>query len=292
VASNLHSLVITGGRGLLGQALVRGLGRRGVRCVATGSHECDITQPQSVERLFSTHHPTTLINCAAFTNVDGCEQDVERAEAVNGRAVGTLAAHARRAGCKLVHLSTDFVFDGAKGAPYRPEDAANPLNVYGRSKLLGEERIREADPPGWLIVRTSWLYGPDGRCFPRTILDAARGGRPLSVVADQIGSPTLTLDLAEILVDLVQRDAQGVFHASNTGQASWHDFALAVLHAFSATATVTRTTSAQWKAQRPAAATRPAYSVLDVSATEQALGRRIRSWHAALLDFARSGEAL
>jgi dTDP-4-dehydrorhamnose reductase len=217
--------------------------------------------------------------------VDQCEREPERANAINAQAVGTLAEHCRASQTRLVHFGTDFIFDGRAVRPYRPDDPPNPLGAYGRSKLLGETELRRINPPGWLILRLAWLYGENGACFPQTILNVARQGKPLRVVDDQIGSPTYTRDVAEIAVALVERNASGIFHAVNSGMASWFEFTRAILDEFAVAADLSPQTSAQWKASHSDAAERPAYSVLDISATERVLGRPIRSWREALHEY-------
>lgn len=276
------SIIITGGRGMLARAVQGELERRGRAFVACDRGTCDVTDRAVVDGLFERHKPTLLINCAAYTRVDRCEREPELADAVNGRAVAHLAEAARRHRTRLVHISTDFVFDGAQRTPYRPADPPRPLSTYGRSKLLGEQLLRGIDPPHWLIVRTAWLYGPGGHCFPRSILSAARAGEPLKIVADQTGTPTCTLDLAETVVDLVERSAAGIFHATNAGQATRHEFAKAVLDAFAVRAELSAITAAEWKAMHPRSAVRPPYSVLDRTDTERLIGRPIRHWRDAL----------
>lgn len=280
------SILVTGARGMLARAVGHELAHRGHRFVAIDSGACDITDAAAVDRAFAQHRPTLLINCAAFTNVDGCEREPDRADRVNGHALVNLATAAKRHGTKLVHVGTDFVFDGTRHSPYCPTDAANPLNAYGRSKLLGERALATIGPPGWLIVRTAWLYGPGGGCFPQAILTAARAGQPLRVVADQVGSPTFTHDLAAAMLDLIARDAAGIYHATNAGQTSWFDFATAVLAAFDVAAHPQPIRTHDWQAMHPHAAHRPAYSVLDCAATEAAVGRPLALWNDALARYA------
>jgi len=268
----------------------RQLAARGLAFIALDRQQCDITDAACVAELFATHRPTLLINCAAHAKVDLCEQEPGKADAINGQAVRLLAEQSRLAGTKLVHYSTDFVFDGAATRPYRPEDPTNPLSAYGRSKLLGEQFLQGINPPGWIILRTAWLYGEDGACFPRTILAAARAGKPLKVVDDQIGSPTYAGDLAGATLDLIDRDASGLFHATNQGAASWYEFTRTILQEFNVAADLSPQSSADWKKTRPGAAHRPAYSVLDTFALESTLGRPMRQWQEALRDYRQAAE--
>ncbi len=277
-------VLIVGHRGMLARAIERELDRRGVAWTGVDRDTFDVTDGKQVAALFERVRPTLAINCAAYTNVDGCETDENTANAVNGEAVGLLAEAAKSRGTKVVHFSTDFVFDGRSDRAYRPDDATNPLSAYGRSKLLGEKKLRQVDPAGWLIVRTAWLYGEDGNCFPKTMLNAAKAGKALKVVSDQIGCPTWTGDLAAATLDLVGAGAGGVFHGVNGGQCSWYEFARAIFEVFGVSAEVSPQTSAEWTRIKPGAAVRPGYSVLDVSSTEAVIGRRMRSWREALRD--------
>lgn len=284
------SILMTGGYGMLANALLRALQSRGLSAVAVDRDVLDITDPAAVEAAFEQHRPTLVLNCAAHTNVDGCEKQRDAADAINGHAVETLAALSRRFGATLVHYSTDFVFDGSARRPYRPEDPTHPLSAYGRSKLLGEQKLRENAPDRWLILRTAWLYGINGNCFPRTIVNAARQGKPLKVVADQTGSPTLTDDLAAATLELLDRGAAGVWHVSNAGQTTWFEFTAAILEEFGLKADLSPTTAAEWFKLRPESAVRPAYSVLDTEPLARFLGRPMRPWREALHDYRLQAE--
>ena len=284
------SIVITGGRGMLARAIGDALAARGRTFVSLDRAETDITRQTDVSRLFATHKPTLLINCAAHTKVDLCEDERDKADAINGHAVGLLAEAARAHGTFLVHYSTDFVFNGSGTRPYRVDDPAGPLSAYGRSKLLGEQKLQASAPDGWLIVRTSWLYGRGGASFPRTIVERGRQGAPLKVVDDQIGSPTYTPDLAEATLDLLERGKTGLWHVCNSGQTSWFDFAIATLEEFNVPAALSPISTADWVAMRPKQAHRPAYSVMDIEPFARAAGRRMRPWREGLHDFRNAVE--
>jgi dTDP-4-dehydrorhamnose reductase len=185
----------------------------------------------------------------------------------------------------LVHISTDFVFDGLQRHSYRVDAKPNPLSAYGKSKLLGEIELQKHAPARWLIVRTAWLYGRHGPNFPRTIVQAAQGGKPLTVVNDQMGSPTYTVDLAGAILDLVESGAGGIFHATNSGQTTWFEFAKAALEDFGVGAEISPISSADWAQKRPAAAVRPGYSVLDIEPLERQIGRPMRAWREGLKDY-------
>lgn len=284
------SVVITGGRGMLAGAIADALKARGHSFVSLDRASTDITQERDVQRLFQEHKPTLLINCAAHTKVDLCEDEAEKANAINGHAVGLLAERAREHRTFLVHYSTDFVFDGAGTSPYQPDSPVRPLSAYGRSKLLGEQTLQAAAPRQWLILRTSWLYGRGGPSFPKTIVERGRQGAPLKVVNDQIGSPTYTPDLAEATLDLLNSGMTGIWHVCNSGSTSWYDFAQAALEVFKVQASVSPIRTADWVAMRPRQAHRPAYSVLDVEPFTRAVGRSTRPWREALGDFHQAVE--
>lgn len=283
-------ILLVGSRGMLAYAIGRSLARRGLSCAGVDLGECDITDPASVRAAFAKHRPTLVINCAAYTAVDKAEQEEALATAINGEGPGNLAAACRETGATLVHYSTDFVFDGQGTRPYREDDKPDPVSAYGRSKLAGEVAIEQSGLADWLILRTAWLYGPAGeagaRPFPKVILDAAKGGKPLRVVDDQRGSPTFTFDLAEATLDLLSAGGRGLFHATNGGETTWFGFAAAVCECFHVTpAELTPISAADWAQMRPDSARRPAYSVLDLSRLEHAIGRPMRPWDAALRDY-------
>jgi dTDP-4-dehydrorhamnose reductase len=283
-----ESIVITGGGGMLAHALVDAMRARDLSAVVLTRADCDITNRSDVSRLFQSHRPTLLLNCAAHTGVDLCEDEPQRANAINGEGPGLLAKMAREYRTRLIHFSTDFVFDGQIDRPYRPDDRPNPLSAYGRSKVLGEARIQEAAPPDWLILRTAWLFGRHGSCFPQTIVKLAQAGRPLRVVDDQIGCPTFTVDLAAATLKLIDSSASGIFHVTNSGVTSWYAFAAAILKEFGLSADLSPVTTTHWLELRPKQAKRPAYSVLDVEAYTSAANHSLRHWSEALSEYRQS----
>jgi dTDP-4-dehydrorhamnose reductase len=278
MSSIYDRILITGGGGMLAKALNRSLRARGQEAILLDRAALDITTPEAVDDAFGTYRPTLVLNAAAYTKVDLAEIELEQAERANARGVQVLSLHAADYRAKFVHYSTDFVFDGRSRRPYRADDATNPASAYGRSKLNGEKQLRPAD----LLIRTAWLYGPGGACFPQTMINAARAGKPLKVVDDQVGSPTFTHDLAEATLNLIDAGATGVYHVVNSGQTSWFDFTAAILEEFNLKTELTRTTSADWKKLRPNSAARPAYSVLDTSKYTQTTGKSTRHWREAL----------
>ena len=287
------SILITGGNGMLAHAVKQALAARGLAFNAVGRAECELTAADQVARTVDRYRPTLVLNCAAYTAVDKCEDDPAGAAAGNGTAVGNLAKACRRTGATLVHYSTDYVFNGRAGRdgeparPWRADDPVEPLSAYGRSKLLGEQLLQEHAPPRWVIARTQWLYGPHGKNFVETMLAAARAGKPLKVVDDQVGSPTYTPHLAAATLDVLDHGGQGVWHLSNSGRTSWFGFTQEIMKAFGVTpASLAPTTSAEWKQLRPQAAHRPAWSVFDLTPYEQLAGKPMPLWQDGLAAYA------
>src|SRR5688500_9488071 len=185
-------ILITGGGGMLAQSLRRALAVRNSPVLCLERKSLDISDERQLEQWFHQNKPEAVFNCAAYTKVDLAEKEREQAMACNGHAVGTLAGLCRAYDCALIHFSTDYVFDGTIRRPLRPTDPVGPQSAYGASKLLGEQLVQEKAPSNWLIIRTAWLYGAGGPNFVQTMLNAARAGKPLRVVNDQVGSPTYT----------------------------------------------------------------------------------------------------
>jgi dTDP-4-dehydrorhamnose reductase len=261
---------------MLGTDTVEVLRRRGHDVTAAGRAELDVTDRAEVDRAVKGHD--VVVNCAAWTAVDDAEAQETQALRVNGEAPGLLARAAASEGATLVHLSTDYVFDGSARAPYSEDVPLAPGSAYGRSKAAGEAAVRAFLPERHLLVRTAWLYGANGPCFPRTIARLAREGGSVAVVADQVGAPTWTRDVAVLVAELVESQAPpGTYHATSSGQASWFDFAQAVVGSAGLDpAIVERTTSDSL--DRPAP--RPAYSVLGHGALVSAGLAPIGDWRA------------
>ena len=273
-------VLITGAGGQLGRAVARDAARRRWTVHAATHAELPIDDATAVQRAVEDVGPDLVVNCAAWTDVDGCQRDPQRAQRINADGAGHLAAACAAAGASLLQVSTDYVFDGTATEPYRATDPVDPRSAYGRSKLAGERQILDsAVAEHSYIVRTSWLFGPGGRCFPRTILDAARAGRPLRVVDDQFGCPTMTVDLAAALLDLSESGAApGIYHAANRGHTSWREFAVELLRQTGIAAEVAGMSSAEL--DRPAP--RPAWSVLDCTKLTAVRGAPLPTWQDAL----------
>ena len=269
-------ILVAGATGMLGRDLMAVLGER---ARGVSSRELDITSPESVKRIVTTVRPAVVINCAAYTNVDGCESERERAMSVNGEGVANLAHASRDMGALLVQISSDYVFDGAKTLPYLEDDRTAPLSVYGVSKLLGERNA--ALSPEHLVVRTQWLYGLHGGNFVETMLRLAGERDQLSVVDDQFGSPTWTADLARAIVALIDCGCRGIYHAANSGSCSWNEFARAIFAEAGRAVSVTTMTTRELNRPAP----RPLNSVLDCGKLERDTGVHPRPWREALRDY-------
>lgn len=269
-------ILVVGAQGMLGQDLLALLGERGQ---GVDLAEIDITSLESVLRVIGELKPEVVVNCAAYTDVDGCESNTETAMTVNGEGVGYLAMACREVGALLVQVSTDYVFNGSKGTPYLEDDAPCPLSVYGESKLAGE--LNAAFCPEHLVVRTQWLYGLHGKNFVETMLRLGREKSELAVVTDQIGSPTWTVDLARAIIALIDRGCRGIYHAANTEYCSWNDFAAAIFAEAGMAVTVTAMTTSELN--RPAQ--RPLYSTLDCTKLAADTGFCPQSWRSALKNY-------
>jgi dTDP-4-dehydrorhamnose reductase len=230
----------------------------GHEAVAVTRAELDIADRAAVDSVLADARPEMVVNCAAWTDVDGAEGDFQRALAVNGPGAGHVARAAASAGAWIVQVSSDYVFSGAKREPYLESDPVGPVSAYGRSKLAGERAVAEAAPRAHTIVRSSWLFGTTGQCFPRTILKLAGERDQLDVVADQVGCPTFTGHLAEALVTVAAGRPLGVLHVAAAGECSWFDFAREIVAARRLDCQVTPCTTEEF----PRPATRPPYSVL------------------------------
>lgn len=267
-------ILIIGSDGLLGSDLLAHW--TGDTLIPANSRDADIRDFEQVRRLVSSRRPDWIILAAGYTDVDGSERDPGLAFAVNRDGTRNVSIAAREFGVKLCYLSTDYVFDGSSTSPYEPGDAVHPLNVYGASKAAGEEAV-QTEAGNWLIVRTSWLFGANKSCFPEKVLQAADSQPELKVVADQIGSPTYTRDLAGAIRKLVLADARGIVNITNSGTCSWFEFAKETLRMSGKIAQVTPITSGE--AGR--LARRPSFSVLSAKSLAD-YGIALPAWQEAL----------
>lgn len=277
-------VMMTGAEGQLGRALSR-IAADDVELVAFNRVELDITRPDAIAERVRAAGPDVLINASAYTAVDLAEAEPERAHAVNAHAVGSLASICEAQQIRFVHVSTDFVFDGASGRPYRPDDATAPLSVYGASKLAGEKQVAAHGNLDWRIVRTAWVYSATGRNFVLTMLRLFQDRPVVRVIADQVGSPTSADSLARcVWRTAISADACGILHFTDAGVASWYDFAVAIYEEATALGLVTKPVDIQPIGSKdyPTPARRPTYSVLDVSATLAVLGLTPVHWRTNL----------
>lgn len=287
-------LLITGSRGQLGNELRRCLetmqaeigpipevyGGAEVDCVDYG--ELDISDADAVDAWFAARGPyDVVVNCAAVTNVDGCEDDEEGAYRVNALGAENMARATAACGGKIVHISTDYVFPGTDPEPRCEDDEVGPISAYGRTKLAGERLVQAACPRSF-IVRTAWLYGYVGKNFAKTMLRLSRENGRISVVADQYGNPTSANDLAYEILKLAATEQYGAYHCTNDGTCSWFDFASAVVDAAGVPCEKEPLTSAEYKQRIPKSADRPPYSSLDNARLRATIGDEMRPWREAL----------
>lgn len=294
-------LLVTGATGLLGSEFVRAGLRRGWSVSAPGRAEMDVMDSAVCARVVAAESPDWVVHCAGFTQVDRAESEPEESMRSNRDGSGNVARAAFVAGAGIAHISTDYVFDGSKGAPYAPNDPVSPIGAYAQSKVAAEEAVRAVmegrvatspvpglgapshvhpprDHPPHLIVRTGWLYGEGRRDFVDLVLERAGKGDELRIVDDQRGRPTWTRNATETVLDLIEHDARGTVHVNDRGETTWYGFARAILEEAGVEASVRPVSSRDFGAP----ARRPLYSVLDLSETEAELGRVMTPWRQSL----------
>ncbi|MBI1869923.1 MAG: dTDP-4-dehydrorhamnose reductase [Chlamydiae bacterium] len=276
-----QKILITGASGMLGSDLVEVL-KDEFQVIPLNHHDLDISDSHQVIKILELEHPSILINAAAYTKVDLCETNFDQARRINGEAVGILARACEERKIKLVHFSTDYVFDGKKKNPYVEEDLTHPLNAYGRSKLEGEKQILTCIKD-FLLIRTSWLFGLKGPNFVDKIVERAHeygldSQKELKVVTDQIGSPTYSLDLAKALCFLIKGGIRGVFHITNSGVCSWYEFAVQILKRAGLGNVPVKPVQSE---EFPSPTQRPSYSVLS-NAKLEGEGYFMRLWQVGL----------
>ena len=289
-------ILITGASGQLGTEIQRQLKNGGsalgpvperlknATVIATDVAELDITDRDATIAFVRRHQPDTIISCAAFTNVDGCETNPEAAFKVNAIGASNLAQAAERINARLIHVSTDYVFRGEGDKPLDESERVDPKSVYGKTKALGEEYVKNFCRR-YFIVRTAWLYGYAGKNFVKTIVNAGKKFGRLEVVSDQLGNPTNAEDLAHHILQLAVSHDYGVYHCTGEGVCSWYEFASEIIRLSGVDATVAPCTSAEYSAKHPAAADRPAWSALENRMLACTVGNHMRDWKEALADF-------
>ena len=271
-------IVITGAGGQLGKELVEALSAQKNQVFPYTKEQLDITNREQIKRIFSEIEPNIIINCAAFTSVDVCEDEVEKAYVVNGIGPYYLGMEANLYNARLIHISTDYVFAGDKGLPYKEDDATNPQTTYGKSKLLGEELLLQ-NCDDLLIIRTSWLYGHEGDNFVNTMVNLSKKLSTLKVVNDQVGSPTYTKDVSAAILSLMSGKF-GIYHVTNSGSCSWYEFAREIMKHVNPLVDVIPITSDEYVFKTP----RPSYSVLD-NGKLSGSGMKLRDWKSSLKNF-------
>ena len=286
------NVLITGSNGQLGRELAKNLANgytelgpipeelQGAQVVCVDVDEMDITNYDAVVDLVEELSLDVIFNCAAYTNVNGCETDSDTAFRVNALGARNLAMAAERFGAKLIHVSTDYVFSGEGNTPRSEWDLCDPQSVYGKTKYLGEQYVRDFCKR-YFIVRTAWLYGYEGNNFVKTIMRIAREKGSATVVSDQFGNPTNAADLAHHLLKLAVTEQYGLYHCTGTGECSWYDFACKIVEYAGIPATVSPCTTAEY----PTPAKRPAYSSLDNRMLRNTVGDEMRPWEEALRYF-------
>ena len=276
-------VLVTGVNGQLGSEVAARFRQLGHEVIAADRHMLDFQQPAQAAAVIRGQQPDWVINCAAYTQVDKAESEPGQAITINRDTPAQLAQAVAAYGGRLLQLSTDFVFDGMQTRPYVEDDATNPLGVYGRSKLEGEQAVQRELPEA-VILRTAWVYGVHGHNFLKTMLRLAIAGKPLRVVSDQRGTPTWTSDIVAAIVALVDQQASGVFHFTASGETSWHGFASAILEeAANAGFTIkTKKVDPIATTEYPTPATRPAYAVLNSDKISACLPFTIPAWRDSL----------
>ena len=277
----MKKILVTGANGQLGRELQDlAAGYPAFDFFFAGRDLLAVDDPQQIADIFSTHQPAWVINCAAYTAVDKAQTDKEAAFRINGDAPGYLAAACRDAGARLIHISTDYVFPGDSDIPLKETDPTGPINVYGASKLAGEQQALAQNPEGTVIIRTSWVYSRYGSNFVKTMIRLMTERPIINVVEDQIGSPTYAADLAAAILHILAGDhfLPGIYHYSNEGRISWYQFALAIREDIGSTCTVNPIPTSGF----PTPAKRPHYSLLDKSLIRNTFHVAIPNWRPSL----------
>lgn len=273
-------VMVTGANGQLGHDLVYLLEQQPVQLYSFTKSELDITNQSAVNHMVQKIRPNVIINAAAFTKVDLAESNEETAFSINTFGQRNLSVAAEKHGAKICYISTDYVFDGTGSTPYNEYDITNPVGIYGKSKLAGEE-VTKSMCSRYFIVRTAWVYGKYGNNFVHTMIRLGNEREQLGVVNDQKGSPTYTVDLARFIIDLIKTEKYGIYHATNNGSCSWYEFAQAIFEESEIEIKVTPLTTDQY----PTAAKRPSYSVLDNLSIRVNGFEQLRPWRDALKEF-------
>lgn len=280
--TSMHNILVTGGNGQLGSELKEiAPNHQDYNFLFSDVKDLDITNHNAVAAYIKSNKINVIINCAAYTAVDKAESEPELSDAINHLAVANFAQIAKDKNIKLIHISTDYVFDGTNHKPYEEKDTPNPKSVYGKTKLNGELTMQQINPSNSIIIRTSWVYSKFGNNFVKTMLRLAKTKDEISVVADQIGSPTNAADLAETILTIlpkISNDTVEVFHYSNEGVCSWYDFAVAIFKIMNLDINLKPTDSSKY----PTLAKRPYYSILNTNYIKEKYRIEISHWRRSL----------
>ena len=277
----MQKIIVTGAGGQLGQELqVLASAFPSFDFIFADRNQLPVNDPARVSAFFNEYQPDWCINCAAYTAVDKAESEKETAFGINGDAPGYLARACRSTGARLIHISTDYVFDGSSAIPLKEDDSTAPINIYGASKLEGEKQAFQIHPDGTVVIRTSWVYSEFGNNFVKTMIRLMTERPAINVVNDQIGSPTYAADLAAVILHIIDAPhfVPGIYNYSNEGQISWYDFALAIHKLIDSSCTVGPIASVNY----PTPARRPHYSLLDKSLIKKTYGISIPDWQTSL----------
>lgn len=278
-------VLVTGAKGQLGTDLMNELEKRGIEGIGVDVQEMDITDAKACRHVIKASGADAVIHCAAYTAVDAAEDNIELCRRINGEGTRNVAQACKEADVKLMYISTDYVFDGQGTRPWEPDDERHPLNVYGQTKYEGELAVEELSDK-YFIVRIAWVFGVAGKNFIKTMLRLGKERGAVSVVNDQIGSPTYTYDLARLLVDMIQTDKYGRYHATNEGLCSWYEFAKEIFRQAGMDVPVTPVSSDAF----PAKATRPSNSRLNKEKLSENGFERLPAWQDALGRFLKEIE--
>ena len=278
-------VLVTGAKGQLGTDLMNELAKRGIEGIGVDVQEMDITDAEACRRVIKNSGADAVIHCAAYTAVDAAEDNVDLCRRINGEGTRNVAQACKEADTKLMYISTDYVFDGQGTRPWEPDDERHPLNVYGQTKYEGELAVEELSDK-YFIVRIAWVFGVAGKNFIKTMLRLGKERGAVSVVDDQIGSPTYTYDLARLLVDMIQTDKYGRYHATNEGLCSWYEFAKEIFRQAGMDVPVTPVSSSEF----PAKATRPSNSRMSKEKLSDNGFERLPAWQDALGRFLKEIE--
>ncbi len=275
------TILVLGGKGLLGQAIIKAIEPSQHIGIAISREQGDLADPNVLSSLLERFRPDRVVNAVGWTDVDGAEEAPEKAMHINRGVPAALNSVLKGTNIHLTHFSSDFVFNGRSEKPYTVEDTADPLSVYGKTKLAGEKAFSSLDPENVAIIRTAWLFGHGKKNFVKTILNKAEEESIVNVVHDQVGSPSFTKDVAEASLDIIEKPFSGLFHLVNSGIASWCELAAEAVRIAHVHCTVNAISNNDW----PQKAKRPAYSVLDTSRYTELTGKTMRPWPKALQEY-------